>query len=235
MSNAETLIQQAVSLAGTDNYLAAVELLQQAIAMEPGNARAHFECGLALLSLDHDIDAVDQFDQALAHDPAWPGAREWRARALGAMGEHRRAADGLLQELRMHPEGRHGGMGVDPRQWADCAEAYVRAGECLLARELLDEYFRDHADKVSNYLKFETAPMRVLAQLLINAGETRRAQELAAQAYTNPNRCPADVLAYALSLEAMGDRDAAHSVCQEALELNHEMPGLSELNARLQR
>ena len=124
-------------------------------------------------------------------------------------------------------------MGVIPQDWADCAESFIKAGNHSKAKDLLEEYFVDHASKVDSYAHFETAPMRMLAKLLIQSGDLDRACEFSHKAYCSEHRCPADVLAYALTLEASGELTDARKICAEAIEENDQMPGLNELRNRL--
>jgi Tetratricopeptide repeat len=83
-------------------------------------------------------------------------------------------------------------MGVCPQTWADCASAFAQAGEPARAVELLEEYLAQHASRVTAYACYETAPLRLLAQLLCEAGEVQRAAEVAARARASPHRVPAD-------------------------------------------
>lgn len=54
--------------------------------------------------------------------------------------------------------------------------------------------------------------MRMLAKLLIQSGDSGRACEFAHQAYASKHQAPADVLAYALALEASGNLSRAREV-----------------------
>ena len=131
-------------------------------------------------------------NRALELNPTFPGARSWRARTLSHLGEHRRAAEDWLRELRDHADGPYEGMGVCPQTWADCAEEFAKAGDPAKAVELLEEYLTRHASRVTAYVCFETAPLRLLAQLLADAGEMGRACELATRALASPHNVPAD-------------------------------------------
>lgn len=83
-------------------------------------------------------------------------------------------------------------MGVCPQTWADCAEQFALAGDPARAIELLEEYLARHAARVTAYARYETAPLRLLARLLDEAGDTGRAEELRARARASPHRAPAD-------------------------------------------
>lgn len=233
MSDSTDLVHQAIDLSDSEDYMAAFNLLTKAIVVDPSNGQAYFERGMTLLNLDRDADAVADFDRALEIAPEFPGALHWRARALESLGDHQGAAEDLLKDLRTNPDGPHEGMGVSPQSWADCAEAFINAGDSQKAKGLLEEYFADYAHKVTSYIHFETAPMRMLAKLLIQSGDLERARELAEKAYSSEHQCPSDVLVYARALEASGNYADARRVCTEAMEINDQMPGIRELHGRL--
>ncbi len=233
MPNSTELVHRAIDLSDAADYNGALNLLSRAIAADPNNAQAYFERGMVLLNLGQDADAVPDFDRALAIDPEFPGARDWRSRALESLGDHQSAAEDRLKELESHPDGPYEGMGVSPQKWADCAEAFINAGKHQKARDLLEDYFNNYANKVTSYAHYETAPMRMLAKLLIQSGHFRRACELAQQGYSSDHQCPMDVLVYALALESSGDLAAARRICDEAIAINDQMPGVRELNDRL--
>lgn len=233
MADSTELVNRAIDLSDSEDYAGALQLLTQAILADPNNAQAYFERGMALLNLAQDAEAIPDFDQALAINPEFPGARKWRANALAALGNHQQAAEERLATLRANPEGSHQGMGVNPQVWADCATAFISAGNSLKARELLTEYFESYAQSVTKYIRYETAPMRLMAKLLIQSGELTRACEFAERAYASAHQRPADLLAYALALESSGNLDAARLVCTKAMEVNDQMPGIQALQERL--
>ena len=194
MPDSTELVHRAIDLSDAEDFTGALNLLTCAITVDPTNAQAYFERGMVLLNLDQDANAVADFDRALAIDPEFPGARDWRSKALASLGDHQSAAEDLLKDLQSHPDGPYQGMGVSPQRWADCADAFIKAGNHQNARELLEDYFNNHASRVSSYAHFETAPMRLLAKLLIQSGDSRRACEFAQQAYSSKHQVPADVL-----------------------------------------
>lgn len=233
MADATKLVHRAIDLSDAEDYAGAVNLLTRAVTVDPSNAQAYFERGMALLNLDRETDAVADFDRALAIDPDFPGARDWRARAAESLGNFQGAAEDRLKGLRGRPDGPHPGMGVSPQSWADCATAFINSGNHSKAKELLEEFFREHTSKVTSYACYETAPMRLLAKLLIQAGDFVRAREFAHRAYNSKHHCPMDVLIYALALEASGDPANARRLCAEAMKINDQMPGVKELYERL--
>jgi hypothetical protein len=184
------LFELAVDYANEGAYSRAIDLFRQVIAREPANAQAHHELAMALIE-DHPRDAVIEFERALAIQPGFPGSRDWLARTLRDLGDHRRAAELQLEELREHPDGKYE-MGVSPQRWADCAESFAMAGQPARAIVLLEEYLAAHASRVVAYARDETAPLRVLARLLDEAGNVQRAAELRARARSSPHRVPTD-------------------------------------------
>jgi tetratricopeptide (TPR) repeat protein len=133
------LIHKAIDLSDDGEDEGALALLTRAIQGDPANPQAYHERAMALLNLDRAHEALADFDRALALNPKYPGTRDWRARTLADLGEHRASAEERLRDLRDHPEGPHAGMGVNPQRWADCAEEFARAGHSARAVELLEE------------------------------------------------------------------------------------------------
>ena len=226
------LIHQAIDESGEGDYAVAITTLSKAIALDPNSEQAFFERGMAYLELDNTSDAISDFDRALAIDSDYSGARDWRARALESQGNFAEAAEEKLKELRTHPEGIYD-MGVSPQSWGDCASAYIAAGNQSKAKSLLEEYFSEHAQKVRDYKRDETTPMRILSGLLLQSGDNARALDFAKCAYESNHQVPADILTYALSLEAVGDMINAKQICAQAMSINDQMLGLKALNQRL--
>jgi predicted Zn-dependent protease len=186
------LIYKAVDCSDGGDYDGAVKLLTRAINADPTNPQAYHERAMALLNLNRDREALADFGKALELNPRFPGARSWRARTLAGLGDHHGAAEDWLQELRDRPNGPHEGMGVCPQNWADCAEQFALAGDSPRAIVLLEEYLARYAAHVTKYACYETAPLRLLARLLEQAGDAERAAELRARARASPHRVPAD-------------------------------------------
>jgi tetratricopeptide (TPR) repeat protein len=215
MTDSKALVHQAIDLSDDEKYQDAVELLTKAIAIDSSNAQAYFERGMALLNLERDADAVPDFDHALSIDSDFPGARDWRARAFESLGGHRQAAADRLEDLRRNPDGRHPGMGVSPQDWADCAEAFISAGDPETARRLLQEYFEGPVRKVTKYQSYATAPMRVMARLLMKAEESDLAFKFAADAFKDEHCCPVDEELYGIMLASRGSIDEAKSIYEK--------------------
>jgi len=230
--NITQLIHKAIDYSDDGDYVNSINLLTKVISINPNNEQAYFERGMAYLELNKDADAIADFDRALKLDPEYSGARDWRARTLASLGDFKKAAEDQLKILRGNPNGKYG-MGVNPQSWADCADSFISAGNHDKAKELLEEYFTDHSKKVDGYASYETAPMRILSKLLIQTGEFERAVQLSQKAYLSKHQVPADILIYALSLEASGAIEDARRVSEEAMEINDQMPGVRELSQRL--
>jgi tetratricopeptide (TPR) repeat protein len=228
------LIHKAIDQSDDGDYKGAVKLLTRAIQIAPANPQAYHERAMALLNLNRNQEALTDFDRALDLDPVFPGARSWRARTLAGLGEHRRAAEDWLRELRDRPDGPHAGMGVCPQTWADCAEQFALAGDPAQAIQLLEEYRTRHAARVTAYACYDTAPLRMLARLLLQAEKGDRAADLARTAHLNSkHRCPMDFVVYALALEAVGHPEEALKVAEEALLQNDQMEEAVALKRRL--
>ena len=235
MFSRKKLLHQAMDLADDGKYLKAAEAYSQYIEKYPRDAQGYHERGMVLLELDKLEEALSDFGKALDLNPKYWGARDWRARTQENLGNHIEAANDRLQNLRLFPKGYFRSMGVNPQEWADCAESFRAAGDPDRAIELLNEYFSKYASRVTKHSRFETAPMRLLARLCIQSGSSDRARELGEKAYNSTHQCPADVLVYALALEAAEHYDLARTIAQEALESNDQMEGVVDLNQRLSR
>ena len=231
-SNVTKLIHEAIDCSGDEGYSKAINLLTKAISIQPNNEQAYFERGMAYLELDKDTDAIADFDRALNINPEYSGARDWRAVALKALGQFGAAAEDQYKNLRYNPDGEYG-MGVNPQSWADCADSFVSSGNHTKARELLSEYFSVHSTKVEKYASYETAPMRALSKLLVQSGEFESAVEFGKKAYNSKHKRPADILVYALALEAYGALEDAKKIAEEAMNINDQMSGVKELHQRL--
>lgn len=230
---AKRLIHKAIRQSDAGDYSAAADLLTKAIELAPTNTQAHFERGVARMNLNCEADAIADFSKALDIDPEFRGALDWRSRLYAQLGDFESAARDSELDLQHRPDGPHVGMGVSPQKWADCATYYVEAKNHARARELLQSYFDDYAANVSSYVNQETAPMRLMSKVLLEAGETESALDYARRAYSSDHNVPADVLAFAIALEATGDAPGARKACAEAMAINDQMPGVQELHRRL--
>ncbi|HEX5160629.1 MAG TPA: tetratricopeptide repeat protein [Steroidobacteraceae bacterium] len=185
------LTERGIDQAANGDYRAATASYSKAIVADPTNAQAWHERGMARLELGQDQQAIGDFEQALKLDPAFPGAREWLAKALAGRGDHPRAAEACLAHLRADPLGKSY-MGVSPWDWAECAEQFALAGDRARAIQLLEEYFAEYAPQVTYRRSDETAPMRTLARLYDEAGAPEKAAEMRRRARASPHKVPAD-------------------------------------------
>lgn len=229
-SKARALVGNAVDLANEGDHQGAIVLLDQAIAIEPNLAQAHFEHGMALLELGRDDEAAAPLDRALAIDADFPGARQWRAIVARDQGDHALAASLRIAELRSEQNSPRRIKALGPQAWADAAQSLVDAGDREQARALLEEYFDGPATLVAGQATGETAPMRLLAQLARESGDVGTALAYARRAYESRHRVPVDLLAYALALEASGNRALARVMADQARQVNDQMPGLKEFD-----
>ncbi|MEO1272229.1 MAG: tetratricopeptide repeat protein [Myxococcota bacterium] len=222
-----------IDLSDAEKWTAAIVAFDRAIAISPDFAQAWFERGMAKLNLDRDAEAIADFDRALAIQPNFPGALDWRSHALSSLGDHKSAAETALASLRANPNGPHDGMGVCPQSWADCAEEFIKAGLQDQATALLEEYFAQHASKVTVYVVYETSPMLLLAQLRRRQGAAAEAVKLMRSAVASAHCVPADSLHLALALEAAGELAEARELAAQALAFNGFWTEAQELADRL--
>src|SRR5690242_19488985 len=100
MVTANQIIDEAIDLSNAGDNRKAYKLLSKAIKLDASNAQAYFERAIALMNMDRDQDALLDQDQCLALEPDFPGARDWRARALAGTGSLQLAAQERLKSLR---------------------------------------------------------------------------------------------------------------------------------------
>ncbi len=80
-----------------------IELIQQALRLQPDNAKAHFNLANAFLGQQLYDDALDHFDLALQHKPGYPQALTGQAKALLSSERPYSALVSLAQALRLQP------------------------------------------------------------------------------------------------------------------------------------
>jgi tetratricopeptide (TPR) repeat protein len=165
-----------------------VTYLSELLIRHPGEAWAYHTRAMALLELSRDAEALPDFDRALDLDHRFPGTRAWRARTHAKLGHHLAAANDFLYVAETEC---HGSMGVSPLTWADCARQFVMAGQRDRAIDVLENYLANYAPMVRTYARYETTPLRILAELLLEKGEIERAAALKEQARSSPHRVPA--------------------------------------------
>lgn len=82
----------------------AVQLISQAIALNPGLATAHCNLGSALIALNRFTDAVDSLDKATTLQPDLVEAYANRAAALNALKRYQEAVANCDKALELRPE-----------------------------------------------------------------------------------------------------------------------------------
>jgi tetratricopeptide (TPR) repeat protein len=202
---------RAMKLADAGSHAKAIEAYTALIEKYPDYDRPYNERAMTRLHLDQNEEAVADFRRCLAINPDYPGARDWLARTLFGLKRFAEAAEEKREELRRRPEP-YPGMGICPQSWAECADYYRAAGDDQAALDVLDDYFRDHADKVTSYACYTTAPMRRYAELMLDRGEPESAVRVMRQAFAHPARCPRDGLVWLRALVAAGRYDEARRV-----------------------
>ena len=79
-------------------------MMRQAIAAEPGNARAHLNLCVALLELDRADEALPSIDRSIALRPDVPLAHHARAKALVQLNRADEAAESARKAIQLAPE-----------------------------------------------------------------------------------------------------------------------------------
>ncbi len=189
----------------------AITLFDAYLRDDPDSAHSYFERGRAYLERDDPRAAIEDFERALAIDDDFPGARDWRARALSDLEESIAAGEEKLRTLRSHPDGKYG-MGVSPQGWADCARYFLDGVDRDRAKSVLEEYFDAYEAKVRKYVRYATAPMRLMATILLAEGDLERARALTERAVAHDHSCPRDHEVHGMVLAACGEIDAAEAI-----------------------
>jgi tetratricopeptide (TPR) repeat protein len=200
-----------MKLADRGNYAKAMEAYTVVIEKYPDYDRPYNERAMTRLNVNQKEEAVADFRRCLTLNPDYPSARDWLARTLFQLKRFTEAAEEKREELRRRPEP-HAGMGICPQSWAECADYYRAAGNDRAALALLEDYFRDYADKVTKYECYTTAPMRRYAELMLDRGEPESAVQVMREAFTHPARCPMDGLVWLRALVAAKRYDEARHV-----------------------
>jgi predicted Zn-dependent protease len=206
MSDFDERLAEAIDLSDDGEYEQALVRLNALVTEFPTEPQAYFERAMTLLNLDRDAQAIPDLEKALALDPAYPGARDWLARALAGQGKLLLAAETKLQELRGKTEGN---WAVSPQDWAECAGYFLKGGHPWRAREVLEAYFADYAGKVDAYKCYVTAPLRAYAEILVSLGEAETALVYAERAVAERDRVPADEFIWIRCLAETGQIDRA--------------------------
>jgi len=87
-----------------ENYTAALDLYNQAIAVDPGYTRAWMDKGNVLLQLNRSAEAIAAYDMVLTRENFIPAVWNNRGKALMAMGNYTAARDSFDRALQQAPE-----------------------------------------------------------------------------------------------------------------------------------
>jgi tetratricopeptide (TPR) repeat protein len=106
MADAETaaLVQEAVALCEGGRFVEAVDLVQRALAVDPGNARANKLLAMALHRIGRHDEALAAFDRAIAQQPDFADAHGGRGDVLLDLGRHAEAVASYDQALALVPD-----------------------------------------------------------------------------------------------------------------------------------
>jgi len=145
------------------HYAEAIRHFQQAIALDPGMARAYDNLGLCYFYQNENDLAVKNFDTAIAldrtHPSAWPYLN--RAVVMQFVGHTREAESDLREALRLDPQ---------------LAEAHFRLGNVLQERGQLDAAVQEQLAAVRLDDKY-AEPHIALAHIYNQMGRKADAQE----------------------------------------------------------
>jgi TolB-like protein/Tfp pilus assembly protein PilF len=85
-------------------YPKAKEMAMKALALEPSLGAPHAALGAVYTSLDHDfVRAIAEFDRAIALDPNYATAHQWKTTPLGALGQFDNAIASDKQAIALDP------------------------------------------------------------------------------------------------------------------------------------
>ncbi|MDH3403699.1 MAG: tetratricopeptide repeat protein [Acidobacteriota bacterium] len=105
-SGVNSVLDEALTLYQEGDFESAEKLFAEAVALDPGNARAHLDRGSALKELGRLEEALAQFDEALRLQPTYAKALYNRGVVLAAQGDDAAALAAYEQTLELDP--RHG-------------------------------------------------------------------------------------------------------------------------------
>ena len=216
----EQELEKAVEFLGRENYKEAIKLLNRLLKKVPSYQQALFERAIALYSINERAKAIEDLNNLLKYNADYPGARDWFARIVKEDGNSLLAAETKYTELKRYPDGDLG-IGVSPQAWADCATYFFNAGLIAKGIEILTEYFTNYVSHVTNYISYETAPMRVFSKLYVEQKNYRKGIEWAEQAMNSKFKVPADYEQYIWTLYYLGKTEEAKKQYQDYINDIH--------------
>jgi tetratricopeptide (TPR) repeat protein len=227
-----TALDAAIDLSNDGEWETALQEFDRLVKAYPGEMQAWFERAMVLLNLDRDQDAIADLENVLKHDPGYPGARAWHARAQAANDKPMLAAETKLADLQAHaPE--H--WSANGQAWADCADYFLKAGAPELALSALDIYFDRYEGKQKGYERYLSAPYRLRAKVLLLLGRSQEALAAAERACADPHSVPADRFIRIRALAAIGEKDRAVAEMQQLRPQFEGTLPFAEAAAELQR
>ncbi len=229
----EELIYRVMDLSDEGRYPEALGLCDSILLINSEYDRLYSERAMIYLNMDKPELAKSDYEKLLALDPDYPGARNWYAKTLSDLGESLMAARVKLSDLRDLDS--HS-MGVSPEGWSECAQYYWDAGKIDSAKMVLEEYFKDYADELTYYRRYETSPRRIYAKLLLLQGEKEQALNEAQKTIESEYTVPADYLVLIEALLENNNMELARTEIDNYInniQQGYETPEITELKRRL--
>ena len=229
----EELIYRVMDLSDEGRYSEALVLCDSILVINSEYDRLYSERAMIYLNMDKLELAKSDYEKLLSIDPDYPGARNWYAKTLSDLGESLMAARVKLTDLR---DLNSHSKGVSPEGWSVCAQYYWDAGEIDSAIMILEEYFKDYADELTYYRRYETSPIRIYAKLLLLQGEKEQALVEAQKTIESEYRAPADFLVLIEALIANNKMELAKAEIEDYInniQQGYETPEIIELKKRL--
>jgi len=205
-------LDAAIDLSDDGEWKAALGAFNRLVKAYPDEMQPWFERAMVLLNLDRDRDAIADLEHVLKHDPDYPGARDWYAKAQAENGKPMLAAQTKLDDLQaLAPED----WSANGQAWADCADRFLKADAPERALAALDIYFARYEGKQKGYECYIPAPCRFRAKALLLLGRSQEALAAAERACADPHSVPADKFVRICTLAAVGEKDRAVAEMQQ--------------------
>lgn len=143
-----------------------VEIYDQAIALNPGDAGAYFQRGIALHHLDRYEQALASYDQAIALIPDNAHAFFNRGIVLNNLGRHEEALASFDQAIALDPDDadaylQQGKLLYDMRRYEECCASFDQAvardpkyAPLLFSRGLMMGHLGRHDEALASFDKY---------------------------------------------------------------------------------
>ena len=224
-------LDAAIDLSDDGRWKAALKAFDRLVKAYPREMQPRFERAMVLLNLERDLDAIADLEHILKHDPDYPGARNWYARAQRGQGKPMLAAETALEELQSQAPEHSSAKG---QAWADCARYFLEAGAPERALAALDVYFARYEGK-QGYEVYAPAPYRLRALTLLKLGRPQEALAAVERACADPHSVPADKFVRIRALAAIGEKERAVAELQQLKPEYEGTLGFAEAVAELKR